>query len=371
MNWIRENVQSIDRASDLARRVLPTPGTSSMRTWPPDDETVGDLLGNVPLALDDPFDVGDDGVEALPEPVERVGADRHGRPSLTVRQRAQVINGGPVGVRCVRHRDGSTPTLSTLQRIAMSTARSWLGRRGTTITYGANAHSGGAAAAPDRLRGGPSPGCVAGSSSADGGGVPGGLVAASAVRARAGPGVPPLACPHRLRRRRRASRGRRGRGRLPPLAPSPASLTRRRAGLFVSLDGLRRDSAASRRRRIALRSPVSSSPAMAARSPGSARRRCRPSGGPPRAPVPGRPGHRAQRSRRPPRYRRRRRPAARSGHASRPRDRRCGERRRPGRRRRGARPGRRPNAGSVPTGRTPAPHRCRRRGADGRTRRGA
>ena len=35
MNWTRANLQSMDLASDLARRVLPTPGKSSTMTWPP------------------------------------------------------------------------------------------------------------------------------------------------------------------------------------------------------------------------------------------------------------------------------------------------------------------------------------------------
>ena len=34
VNWTRFHVQSIDAASALARLVLPTPGTSSMRRWP-------------------------------------------------------------------------------------------------------------------------------------------------------------------------------------------------------------------------------------------------------------------------------------------------------------------------------------------------
>ena len=38
VNWIRWNVQSIERASDLASSVLPTPGTSSMSAWPPESK---------------------------------------------------------------------------------------------------------------------------------------------------------------------------------------------------------------------------------------------------------------------------------------------------------------------------------------------
>ena len=34
MNWIRENEQSIDRASAFASIVFPTPGKSSMIRWP-------------------------------------------------------------------------------------------------------------------------------------------------------------------------------------------------------------------------------------------------------------------------------------------------------------------------------------------------
>ena len=103
MNWIREKVQSIDRASDLASRVLPYPGDVLDEHMTARDETVGHLLGDALLALDDPFDVADDGVEALPEPVERAGADRHGRPSLADVQRAQVINDRPVGVHAFAH----------------------------------------------------------------------------------------------------------------------------------------------------------------------------------------------------------------------------------------------------------------------------
>ncbi len=40
MNWIRRTVQSIERASDLASMVLPTPGTSSSRRWPSASNTV-------------------------------------------------------------------------------------------------------------------------------------------------------------------------------------------------------------------------------------------------------------------------------------------------------------------------------------------
>ena len=34
MNWMRRNVQPMDREMALASIVLPTPGTSSMRMWP-------------------------------------------------------------------------------------------------------------------------------------------------------------------------------------------------------------------------------------------------------------------------------------------------------------------------------------------------
>ena len=71
------------------------------------DQADDDLLGDVPLALDDPFDVGDDRVETLPKPVERVGTDRHGRSSLRLHSRdVQVINESPIGVRGNPHRSG-------------------------------------------------------------------------------------------------------------------------------------------------------------------------------------------------------------------------------------------------------------------------
>jgi len=34
VSWTREKEASIDLASEEARRVLPTPGTSSRRAWP-------------------------------------------------------------------------------------------------------------------------------------------------------------------------------------------------------------------------------------------------------------------------------------------------------------------------------------------------
>ena len=34
MHWMRENSKPIDRASARASAVLPTPGTSSISTWP-------------------------------------------------------------------------------------------------------------------------------------------------------------------------------------------------------------------------------------------------------------------------------------------------------------------------------------------------
>ena len=40
MNWMRWNEQWMLRARDFASRVLPTPGTSSMRTWPSESSEV-------------------------------------------------------------------------------------------------------------------------------------------------------------------------------------------------------------------------------------------------------------------------------------------------------------------------------------------
>ena len=40
VNWIRRAAPSIERASALASIVLPTPGTSSMSTWPSASSTV-------------------------------------------------------------------------------------------------------------------------------------------------------------------------------------------------------------------------------------------------------------------------------------------------------------------------------------------
>ena len=224
MNWIRLNVQSIDRASDLASMVLPTPGTSSMRTWPPETRQLATCSETCRLPW------------MTRSMLVTMALKRCRNPSSAsaLTSRSALLGGAAEGAGYQR-RAGRRPVCPPQRWLHAGfehfaahcdVNRSKLGRK---TWYNDHPWSPRPPrqrpAAPDRHRGGPSPGCLAGSSSAGGGGVPGGLVAASAVRARAGPGVPPLACPHRLRRLRRASRGRRGRGRLPPLAPPPKNMS--------------------------------------------------------------------------------------------------------------------------------------------------
>ena len=85
MNWSRRERAVDARASVRATSVLPTPGTSSMSTWPSATSATTDELERAPVGMDDRRERIDD------------GADRHRGVALLVREprRLHLPKGSP------------------------------------------------------------------------------------------------------------------------------------------------------------------------------------------------------------------------------------------------------------------------------------
>ena len=71
VNWMRLKLQPIERAMDFASIVLPTPGTSSISTWPPHSTRNQREAHRLLLADDDALDICDDAIRRLTQVLYR------------------------------------------------------------------------------------------------------------------------------------------------------------------------------------------------------------------------------------------------------------------------------------------------------------
>ena len=77
VNCTRFHEQSMEAAMALARLVLPTPGTSSMRRWPSASRQISGELDGLRLALDDREMFVVDDIEQVREGGRGALDDRH------------------------------------------------------------------------------------------------------------------------------------------------------------------------------------------------------------------------------------------------------------------------------------------------------